>query len=115
LHELSIASALVELASMAVRSAGARKVIAVHLRMGVLSAISVDSLRFCYDVVTENTLLAGSRLVVNVLPIRLHCSKCDRESEILDLQRLECPTCKTPNTDIRQGCELEIDSIEFEE
>jgi hydrogenase nickel incorporation protein HypA/HybF len=114
-HELSIASNLVEIVTEAARDAGAKRVIAVHLRLGALAGVAIESLRFCYEVATENTFLAGSQLVVEYLPVVVHCSKCDREMEILRVQHFGCPLCGTPSADIRQGQELEIESIEIEE
>ena len=114
-HELSIASNLVEIVTEAARNAGAKKVIAVHLRLGVLAGIAADSLRFCYDVATANTMLAGSLLIVDHLPVVIHCSKCLRAHTISGVHGFQCPDCGAASADIRQGHELEIASIEIED
>jgi hydrogenase nickel incorporation protein HypA/HybF len=115
MHELSIASSLVDIVGEAARGAHARRVLAVHLRLGALAGVAVDSLQFCYEVAAANTLLAGSRLVVEHLPVVVHCSECDREMELPGLQQFACLVCGTPSADIRRGRELEIESIEIEE
>lgn len=115
MHELSIASNLVEIVTEAARNAGAKKVLAVHLRLGALSGVAVESLRFCYDVATENTMLAGSQLVVDHLPVVIHCSRCARALALGGIQSIQCPECGEPSADIRQGNELEIASIEIED
>jgi hydrogenase nickel incorporation protein HypA/HybF len=115
MHELSIANDLVDMVTEAARKGNARRVSAVHLRIGALAGVSIDSLRFSYEVAIENTLLAGSRLAVEALPVIVHCSRCDRGTTIKDIQRFECSVCGTPTADLRQGRELEIAAIEIEE
>ena len=115
MHELSIASNLVELVTETAQGAHALKVLKVHLRLGALAGISVESLRFCYEIATANTLLAGSELIVEHLPVVVHCSKCDRAVATEGIQAIACPFCGTPSNDIKQGHDLEIASIEIEE
>jgi len=114
-HELSIASSLVEIVTEAAIKAHAAKVTMVRLRLGALAGVSADSLKFCYDVATADTILAGSRLVVEHLPVVIHCPTCEREIGIPDLQSFACPECGSGSADIRQGHELEIESIEIDE
>ena len=87
----------------------------VRLRVGALAAVVEDSLQFCYGIATEGTALEGSRLVVKILPVMVHCDACGRDVEIESLQSFRCPQCGEPASDVRQGRELEIESIEIEE
>ena len=114
MHELSIATALVELAEAEARRAGARKVIAVTLRLGTLAGVVADALRFCYDIATEATLLEGSRLIIEDVPVVVHCDPCGREVEVANVLSFCCPLCGTPSVTIRRGRELELESIEIE-
>ena len=114
MHELSIAYSLVELATESARKAGARRVSEVHLRLGVLAGVVREALEFSYDVATADTMLDHSKLLVEVLPIKIYCRVCATEVELEGVQRFRCPRCDTPSGDIRQGRELEITSIEIE-
>jgi hydrogenase nickel incorporation protein HypA/HybF len=111
MHELSIAHSLVEVASQSAIEAGATRVIAVHLRLGAMSGVVRGALEFSYDMATADTLLAESKLVVKELPVRVYCGVCRAEVELANIQRFRCPHCDTPSGDIRQGRELEIESI----
>jgi len=93
---------------------GAR-VLEVRLRVGVLSALDEESLQFCWQLSTEDSPLQGSRLTVKSLPIVMHCAVCAADRELPGVQSLSCPVCGAPATDLRQGRELDIDSIEIEE
>jgi hydrogenase nickel incorporation protein HypA/HybF len=112
MHELSIANSIIDLASEVAASAGARRVTAVHIRIGSLAGVAAESLTFCYEVASRGTLLDGSRLVVESAPVVIHCPSCERDVELEDLLRFVCPRCGTPTADVRSGRELEIESIE---
>jgi len=87
----------------------------VRLRVGVLASVIPESLEFCYGLATEGTALLGSKLVVDVLPVVMHCPVCNKDVELKGVQSFHCPTCGEPAVDIRQGRELEVDSIEIDE
>ena len=113
-HELSIAHGVVSLAVDAAEQAGAAAVKTLTLKIGMLAGIVEDPLRFCYDLAAEGTLLEGSQLVIHRLPIVVHCAECDRDVELPGVQSFRCPDCGTLSGDIRQGRELEIESLEIE-
>lgn len=115
MHELSIVSSIVDTVTESLAAYPGARVKEVRLRLGVLAAVVEDSLQFCYGVVTEDTPLAGSTLVVKTLPIMAHCAPCGRDVEIASIQSLRCPSCGSPATDLRQGRELEVEAIEIEE
>jgi hydrogenase nickel incorporation protein HypA/HybF len=112
-HELSIAHGIVDVVTEAARAAGAQTVTAVHLRIGRLAGVEAGALEFSYELVTEGTLLAGSRLVVEELPVVIYCATCRADRTLPGVQRFRCPTCDTPSGEIRQGRELEVGSIEI--
>src|SRR5579863_4369525 len=87
----------------------------VLLRIGALASVVEDSLQFCYCIATDGTVLEGSKLVVKILPVTMHCDSCDSDVEIASLQSFRCPLCDQPVSDLRQGRELEIESIEIDE
>ena len=92
---------------------GAR-VLEVRLRVGALASVVVESLEFCWGIATEGTPLEGSKLVVKTLPVVMRCTKCG-DVELEGVQSFRCPTCGEPCGDLRQGRELEIESIEIDE
>ncbi|HEY1580557.1 MAG TPA: hydrogenase maturation nickel metallochaperone HypA [Terracidiphilus sp.] len=114
-HELSIISSIVDSVTEALAAYPGARVKEVRLRVGALASVVEDSLQFCYGIATDDTPLAGSALVVKVLPVLAHCIKCDADVEIASLQSFRCPHCGEPVSDLRQGRELEIESIEIEE
>ncbi|MDR3751491.1 MAG: hydrogenase maturation nickel metallochaperone HypA [Terracidiphilus sp.] len=115
MHELSIVASIVDTVTESVAAYPGARVVEVRLRVGALASVIEDSLQFCYGIATEGTPLEGSRLVVNILPVVVHCAACAADVELEGLQSFRCPCCGEPCSDLRQGRELEIEAIEIDE
>ncbi|MGD0940708.1 MAG: hydrogenase maturation nickel metallochaperone HypA [Terracidiphilus sp.] len=115
MHELSIISSVVESVTEALAAYPAARVLEVRLRVGALASVVTESLEFCYGIASEGTPLEGSRLVVNVLPVVMHCDACREDVELEGVQSFRCPRCGEPCSEMRQGRELEIESFEIDE
>ena len=114
MHELSIAQSIVETAQASASASNAVSVTAVHLSLGELSGALEEALQFCYGLATADTILAGSRLVVERKPVVIFCHNCQQLRTLPGIQSFRCPHCQEPSGDIRQGRELEISSIVIE-
>jgi hydrogenase nickel incorporation protein HypA/HybF len=118
-HELSIAQSLVTTATEVIRqhspagNSSSYRVAEVHLRLGKLAGVAKEALHFCYDIATQDTLLAGSQLVIEELPVIVFCESCQQEVELPGIQRFRCPICNLPSGNIRQGREMELATIHF--
>lgn len=115
MHELSIAASIVDAVTESVSKYPGAKVREVRLRVGALASVIEDSLQFCWGVSIEGTPLEGAKLVVHVLPVVVRCTACGKQGELESLQSFRCPNCGEPASDLRQGRELEIDSIEIDD
>ena len=114
MHELSIAQSLVEVALEALTDhAQGQRVSAVHLRLGALAGVDVQALLFSYDLVTEDTPLAGSVLQIERVPVRIFCPSCKVEREVVSPASLSCPECGERSGDIRAGRELEVFALDL--
>jgi hydrogenase nickel incorporation protein HypA/HybF len=112
-HELSIASRIVELVGEEVCAAGGGRVVAVTLKIGALSCVHEDALRFSFNLVREGTPLADAELRIVTAPVVIWCAACDREVMLPGIQKFACPACGTPSGDIRAGWELDLESVEL--
>jgi hydrogenase nickel incorporation protein HypA/HybF len=115
MHELSIATSIVESVSEAAARYPGARVKEVRLRVGALSSVIEDSLQFCWGLATEGTPLAGAALAIDMLPVIVHCAACRADIVLDGVQSFRCPRCGELAADLRQGRELEIESIEIEE
>src|SRR5262245_54249209 len=114
MHELSIAMGIVD---AALEEAGRRgvQVSAVHLRLGALSGVVKDALLFSYEMACQDTALAGSRLIVEDVPVVVFCPKCQKEQTLPTVQSFACPVCATPTMNILHGKELEVFALEVQD
>lgn len=112
MHELSIAANIVEIAAHHAAKQGNGRVVAVTLRIGRLSCVHEDALRDSFDLVRENTPLAGAELRIVSVPVSVWCPACRAERTLAGIQRFACPECGIPTADIRAGRELDVESID---
>ena len=115
MHELSIAMSIVELAEEEIERRGNVQITAVHLKLGALSGVVKEALLASYEMACEGTSLAGSRLVVEDLPIIVSCPSCQAHRRVSSIQLFCCAECGTPTSEIVQGKEIEVVALEIEE
>jgi hydrogenase nickel incorporation protein HypA/HybF len=115
MHELSLAHDLVESAVEAAQAAGVQRVTAVNLRLGALAGVVKEALEFGYEIATQGTLLEGSQLVIEELPVRVACADCPDSCALPSLQNLSCPHTGRPAMRVVQGREIQILSLEYED
>lgn len=114
MHELSIALSVVEGVTEEASSRDIGRVTAVHLRVGRFSGVVEDALLFAWDEACRGTILDGSRLVVEDVPLVGRCSSCREESTLPDIYTFFCPGCEAPISEIISGRELEVSAMEVE-
>jgi hydrogenase nickel incorporation protein HypA/HybF len=113
MHEVSIMAEALRMAEDAAKSAGASRVLKLRLRVGSLSGVVPDALRFAFDVVGADTLAAGATLEIEPVPAACWCATCRAEFECADFFN-ECPRCHNFSGELRRGRELEIASVEMD-
>ncbi|GAA2589417.1 hydrogenase maturation nickel metallochaperone HypA [Streptomyces roseoviolaceus] len=112
MHELSIATAIIERADELARADGTDAVSTVTVRVGELAGVVPDALGFAFEVARDGTALAGARLVVEQVPAQAWCGPCAEEFPVGMPPFFWCPLCDQPSNDLRCGRELEITGIE---
>ncbi len=114
MHELSIAVSLIETASDELGKAGGRapRVLALHLRLGLLSGVVKEALLFSFDLAAEGTPIAGARLDIEEVPVVVFCAGCAAPRTLATIQDFRCPVCGQPTPEVLSGRELELKSME---
>ncbi len=114
MHELSIACDLVEsLGKHLDEQAPGAGVRSVLLRVGVMSGVDSQALRWAYDVAIRDTRFAGSRLEIETVPLVVWCANCQAEQSLENLAPLRCPSCSALTPRMVRGRELEILAVEL--
>jgi len=114
MHELSIAMSIVELAQEEAEQRGVQ-IEAVHVRLGALSGVVKEALLSCYEMACADTPLAGSRLLIEDVPVVIFCPSCRAPRPLSSVQLFRCPECGSPSSEVVQGKELEMVALEIKE
>jgi hydrogenase nickel incorporation protein HypA/HybF len=107
MHELAIATSVLD--TITAHVAG-RRVCEVRLEIGRLSGVSVDSLRFCFDLAAAGTEVDGATLDIVEPPGQARCETCGEEF-LIDDRILLC-ACGSSAVRVLAGDELRILSVE---
>jgi hydrogenase nickel incorporation protein HypA/HybF len=113
MHELSIAMSIVDMAEEESARLGGGQITAVHLKVGALAGVVKVALLSSYDLACENTVLAGSTLFIEDVPIVVHCPRCDARRQVQSIQCFRCAECGEPTADVLEGRELLVTGLEI--
>jgi hydrogenase nickel incorporation protein HypA/HybF len=114
MHELSVASELLDLVLRTARENGAAKVVTARVRIGAGSCLNPESLVFGFEALAAGTPATDCRLEIDHLPAPVACPACGWEGERLDVAELVCPRCQGFPLRITGGRELTVDTITVE-
>lgn len=115
MHEMGIAMQIIEIAEEAIpENMKGVQIARLNLKIGKLSAVVPQSLRFCFEVAAKETALDGAELHIEEIPVRAVCKDCGHQWTI-EGPAFSCPKCETGNIDIVSGRELDIVSLEVKE
>ncbi len=114
MHEMSIAENLLNILTEILREHPEYRIQKVFVEVGELVAVVPESLRFCYQALTEDTPLQDSELVIKVIPIRIRCQECRQEHTVENFL-FRCPSCGSSSLKELSGREFAIKSLEVEE
>jgi hydrogenase nickel incorporation protein HypA/HybF len=112
MHEMGIALQIIEIASSSIpEQYDDVQVETVNVRVGKLTAVIPESLRFCFNVASRDTRLAGARLEIAEVPIQAECQDCKNSLTIEGLPFV-CDKCGSGHLEILTGRELVVASIQ---
>jgi hydrogenase nickel incorporation protein HypA/HybF len=112
-HELSIAQSLLEIALEEAERHDMRQIKLIKLQVGEMAAVVPESLTFCFDMVSRDTIATGAALEIETVPVVARCSGCKFVFEV-ENQVFLCPQCGEPSLDLISGRDLSLVSIEGE-
>lgn len=112
MHELTIASALVEQVCDYARRRPGKRVTEIRIRMGALSGIT-RALHFCFPAAARDTLCDGAMLYIDEVPLTVMCTSCNSVKTPAALYNFRCPDCGRPTPQVITGREMQLVSIEL--
>ncbi len=114
MHELSIAQNIIDIIEQNVPKDELCNVKQIALKIGEFSGVVADSLKFSYEVITSETELQNSELMIEFIPFSLKCNSCGSiTTNVYGLR--ECANCLKTDTEVLSGEELKISEIILED
>ena len=108
MHELSIMSNLLDTAVATAQGAPVRL---LRVRVGPLSGVVIEALRFAFEALSPGTPAEGGQLDIEETAPVFHCPHCGSDYTT-PVGFYECPSCGSTEGELRGGNELELVSIE---
>jgi len=113
MHEMSLAESILQIVEETAKAEGCSRVKAVCLEIGQLASVEVESLRFCFDVVTRDSVASGARLEIIETRGQGWCMKCSRNVPVAALYE-PCPVCGSYQVQVTGGEEMRVRELEVE-
>lgn len=113
MHELRIAESIVQSVLEEMTRQNLHSIKTIGLRIGALSGVNIDSLRFGFESIVPETALAHARLQVEEVAVQGECRHCGKNFEVNEFIFV-CPHCFSTDMAIKTGQELDLVYIEAE-
>jgi hydrogenase nickel incorporation protein HypA/HybF len=113
MHELALSQSMVDLVIEIARRERVRAVTRVTVEVGIAAGVEPDALRFCFDIVTAETLAQGAELAIETIALQARCRNCDCEFEPARLVSA-CPRCGSYAPSLVRGREFRVKSFDGE-
>lgn len=114
MHELSIATSIVDTVLQEIERKNLPPVQTIAVRIGALSSVDPEALRFSFEAITAETPLAKTKLEIEHVPVRGKCHTCGLDFTVEDFI-FACPSCQSGQIEVMTGEELEIAYLEVED
>ena len=114
MHEVSICESILDILKDEAIKNEASKVTAVRLKIGELSGVVEDALRFAFEVVAKGSIAEGASLVIEEVPLTARCKSCGKEFHIVGYA-FSCKHCESPEIEVISGREMQIEDMDLEE
>jgi hydrogenase nickel incorporation protein HypA/HybF len=114
MHELRVAFEVINLVQAEAKRLNLRRVSDIGLRLGALSGVNREALKFSFEAAVSGGPLANTSVSIEDVPVRARCARCDREFEVQDFEFV-CPHCASTDVEVIAGEELEISYLTGEQ
>jgi hydrogenase nickel incorporation protein HypA/HybF len=111
MHEYSIVEALIDRVAREAQARGAKKVVALRVRLGELSGVDPALLATAFDTFRERSVCEGASLAIERAAASWACPRCAAPVERGAV--LRCARCGVPAR-LVEGDELILERIEME-
>ena len=114
MHELALARSLIEMIDAYAVENGAERVVRVHVRLGVLSAMT-RALYVSFNAASHKTRCENAVLEIEDVALTVYCRFCDEIKEPSGRYNFRCPDCGHATPKVETGREMQLISITLDD
>ena len=124
MHEVSVITSLVDAVIAELSKYKVLKVNSVTIIIGDMTNLGEEQMSFAYEIVTRDTILEGSQLIIEREPTELECWDCgyrgpakvltDPDFETHSIPILSCPECGG-KISVTKGMSCTVKCMDIEE
>lgn len=111
MHELSLATAMMEQLEEVLRRELADVVVSVEVELGAMSGVDAEAFEFAFPMAAEGGPVEGARLVLIEVPLQVRCAACKQDGSPPP-PMLHCVHCGNPAVQVTAGRDFLIKSLE---
>lgn len=113
MHELAVTEGILKICEEEYKKNNFKKINEIRIKVGELTGLVPNCIDYYFEIISSNTIAEGAKLIINKLPIKIHCKECSYEGEI-GKGEYACPKCKSYSINIINGREFYVDSLEVD-
>lgn len=113
MHELALAESILDAVSREMEAYPGAAPMRVGVKVGVLAAVDVDALRFCFEIAARSSKWPLLKLDAEVVPGESHCLACGHRMRT-EITVLDCERCGSTQTVMHGSDELDLTCLEVE-
>jgi hydrogenase nickel incorporation protein HypA/HybF len=110
MHELPLTQEMFSLVIKYAKSNNAKKINSIKLKIGALSTIIPENVKFYFEILSKNTIAEGAELYFEKEKSKAYCINCNKDFKIENLD-LICPKCRKENVFIKPDTGFIVKSI----
>lgn len=110
-HEMSITGSVLDIAGKEMKKHHVSRLKCLKIRVGELTAVEPDALRFCFEACVKGTPMEGAILEIEEVQLTGRCALCGAVFRIEGCHSV-CPACYSASIEKITGAELDIVSME---
>lgn len=114
MHEMTVAKELLEAMLDSARRNEGRTILRADIRLGPLSCVNEENLRFGFHVLANDTPAEKCELQMVRTPLDARCRRCDWEGRVEDIYDPFCPKCGSFVTCLSEDRSIVLESIKLE-
>jgi hydrogenase nickel incorporation protein HypA/HybF len=116
MHELPITESILKVVLTHAEKNNVRKVMTIHLQVGMLSDLEDDWIQHYFDYLSKGTAAEGAKFKIERMPVVLKCNICSTSYDVekSKIGDYVCPNCGQKDSMLISGKEYYIKNMEVQ-